>query len=178
MVQKRFDLFLEIIPIRAIDLGSDLQLLAGADCNLDGMIETFLRRDAAQEGHIISRVFLQRELVNGHAVVHRTYPIDLGTKLRLRVRDRNQRHLSEFLIQGSQIRDVKSPVQGCDMGHLLTPAVRKMQIVGMKMNDIEIFSPAEKVLDHQHMVRQRVDTMPIQPQRPLAAFYTFSVRYP
>ena len=47
MVQKRFDLFLEIIPIRAIDLGSDLQLLAGADRNLDGMIETFLRRDPA-----------------------------------------------------------------------------------------------------------------------------------
>ena len=63
------------------------------------------------------------------------------------------------------------------MGHLLTPGVRKMQIVGMKMNDIEIFSPAENVLDHQHMVRQRIHTIRIQPQRPLAAFHQFRVRY-
>ena len=65
-------------------------------------------------------------------------------------------------------------MQSCDIRNLLAPGVREMKVVGMKVDDIEIFSPAENFLDHQHVVRQRIHTIRIQPQRPLAAFHQFA----
>jgi ferritin-like protein len=45
------------------------------------------------------------------------------------------------------------------------------------MNDIEIVRPAENFLNHQHMVRQRIHAIQIQPQRSLTAFHQLRVCY-
>ena len=51
------------------------------------------------------------------------------------------------------------------MRYLLAPAVRKVQIVGMKVHDIEIFCSAENFLNHQNMMGERINALRIQVNR-------------
>ena len=53
--QKIADLRFEVVAIGIVDLGCNPQRHSGLASNLDGPIDSFLRRDSTQKGQVISR---------------------------------------------------------------------------------------------------------------------------
>jgi hypothetical protein len=45
------------------------------------------------------------------------------------------------------------------------PAQRKVKVIGMKVNNIELLRLAENLFNHQGMVGQRIDAIRIESQR-------------
>ena len=60
------------------------------------------------------------------------------------LRDRDHRHVAKFLIQRNQIRNIQPPMQRSYLGNRLPSTERKMQVIDMKMNDVELAPRAEK----------------------------------
>ena len=54
------------------------------------------------------------------------------------------------------------------VGNRLPPAQRKMHVINMKMNDVELCCALEDMFQHQNLVCELVDAMFVYPQRATA----------
>src|SRR5258705_368382 len=59
---------------------------------------------------------------------------------------------------------VEASVKGRQRGQFQVPAYRKMQVVDMKVNDIELVSLGENGFEHHNLRSQLIDTVCIEPQ--------------
>jgi hypothetical protein len=64
-------------------------------------------------------------------------------------------------------------MQSCQADGPFSARKRKVQIIDMKMNDIEFFFGGENALQHQNVMGQAVNAFCVQPERFLAAGYKF-----
>src|SRR5215469_5830217 len=103
MFKKWFDDALEIVLISAINLRGNFKLDSSPDRDLDGFIETFLGRHAAQKSKIGTACSLELEFVYRHTVVYGSSPIHPGQRVLLSARNRNHWHFPEFTIERNQI---------------------------------------------------------------------------
>ena len=53
-------------------------------------------------------------------------------------------------------------------GDLFPSLQRKVEVIGMKMNEVKVLGLAENPFDHQNVVGERVDAIGIEPERFLA----------
>ena len=91
-------------------------------------------------------------------------PIDPRERFTLGVGDRDDRHLPEFFVKRNQVRKVEPSMESRYAGNLLAPAQGEVQIVDMKVNEVELFRPAENPLDHQIMMGDWIDALWVKPQ--------------
>ena len=66
--------------------------------------------------------------------------------------DVEDRHLAEFLVDRDKIWKIQSPVQCCHLIDVALPALGEMQIVDVKMNDVELVPLLPQPFNHQKMV--------------------------
>src|SRR5262249_41642929 len=80
------DLGLEVVAIRPVDLRGDPQASAGASGDLDRLVETLLRRNAAEKREVSARTLAVRVRLERQAVVDGTCPREPRQGPALRVR--------------------------------------------------------------------------------------------
>ena len=67
-------------------------------------------------------------------------------------------------IKWNQIGNIEPPMQGRHVRHALTPAQREMQVIDVKMDDIEFRGALKDMLEHQYLIRHLVCAVLVQPQ--------------
>jgi hypothetical protein len=118
---------------------------------------------------------VKSKLVDRHSVVHCAYPIDPGERCPLCIGNRDYRDFSKLLVKGYEVGEVESAMECRQAGNLLATTKRKMQIVAMKVDNVEVFRPAKDLFDHQDVMGQRIDAIRVEPERFLAGFDQVSV---
>jgi hypothetical protein len=88
----------------------------------------------------------------------------------LRVRNGNQVHLAELLIDGNEVREIETAVKsGNSTDFLFPPRDRKVQIIHVEVHNVKLGRLLSYPFDHPHMVSQRVkDFLASQAQSSLA----------
>ena len=152
IIQKRPDDRLVILAIHPVYFGRDLERHSDALRHRDGGIHLFLRRYATQESQVAAGLGLEGVQVEWQAMIHRADPVHPRQWLTLRIGDRYQRHLTEFLVQRAQVRNIQAAVQGCKSRPEVTPDQWKMQVVGMEVNDVELPGILEDPFQHPHIM--------------------------
>ncbi len=162
------DLALEVFDVRAIHLGGDAQPLAGPAGDLDRPVDPLLRRDAPEKREVapVSRA-LSNEL-RRKPMVDGTHPRRLQERL-LRIRDRYDGHVAELTVHGREVRQIQAPVERRDVRDSGPAGERKVQVVDVEVNDVELGRPLKDFLEEQHVVRQRVHAGAIEAQGPRRA---------
>jgi hypothetical protein len=89
-------------------------------------------------------------------------------RLTLRVRDRDERHVGKLMVERDEVRDVEPAVKGRHVGPAGPAAQRKMQVVDVKMQHVELVRGPKHLLEHPDMMRKRVNRVGIEPERTLA----------
>src|SRR5690348_13655900 len=84
-------------------------------------------------------------------------PIRECQRLSLGIRNRDQRHIGKFMIERRQVGQIEPSMQSCRLSQSAAARQRKMQIVDMKMNNIELLCPLKHLLKHCDVMRKRVD---------------------
>src|ERR1700677_1987489 len=84
----------------------------------------------------------------------------------LRGGDRDKRHLPKRLIERDQIRNIQAPMQGTQTRRGSSSAQRKVKIIDMAVNQVEIRGFTEDLLHHQHMASNRILALGIETQSP------------
>src|SRR5262249_14008057 len=99
LIEHGLDQFVEIFAICLVNFGRYLELPSRAFGDLDGAVNTLLRRDAAEESQLILRRFVKIEEILRQTVVNFLQPWGGRNRPARRVGDRYERHLSELLIE-------------------------------------------------------------------------------
>src|SRR5260221_3344381 len=105
--------------------------------------------------------------VHGQSVVDGVLPVDPWQRRSLRVRDGDDGHVAEFPIQRRQVWYVEAAVK-CSHGRdRQTRADREVQIVDVKVDDIEFLGVAEHELQHANMMGQLIHAVLAQTEEML-----------
>src|SRR5262249_3860741 len=155
--QDFFNLFIEVVLVRAIDLRGNLERQPGAARDFDGAIDALLRRNPSQERQVAFRRVIQAEQVVRQAVVHGPLPVGLRQSQALIVGNRYDRLVAIDVIQRLELRNIETAVQRREMREMMPLRQRKMQVVDMEMDDVELVEPLEDLLEQPEMRRDRVD---------------------
>ncbi len=91
-------------------------------------------------------------------------PVGEGERLALRRRNRDQRHLGEFLEERHKLGRIEPPVQGGQGGRPDPSEQREDHVVEMEMEDVESLGGLRHALQHQMIGRQPVADAAIEPQ--------------
>ena len=156
VVEQRLDLILEISGVGVVDLGSDLQLHAGAPGDLDRAVGTLLRRDPPDKGEIVASPRTRRDQIARHAVMDGRDEIGADEGQALIVGDRHQLHLRKGPIGRMEIGQILPPVQGGDALVREMPEGREMEKVEVKVDDVEFVLPAHHLVEHGQQAREMV----------------------
>ena len=81
-------------------------------------------------------------------MINSSLPVCPGQRIALRVGDGDNWHVAEDLVQGRELGNVESSMQGCDVDDLLAAAQREVQVVDVEMNDVEVTPFTEYILQH------------------------------
>ena len=162
MIQQRLDLTLEILFVGAIYLGGKLERQLGPLGDLDGLIGALFRRKAADECEILPRLRMVPQQVRRQAVIDGRLPVHVRQRLSLIVRNRNHRHLAEFLVQRHEVGQVETTVERGDMRMATAARQREVQVINVVMNDVELVGAARYLLEQQDMMRQLIDASLIE----------------
>ena len=71
-------------------------------------------------------------------MIHRTLPVSESERRPLVIRDGDQGHIVEFAIEWRKICQIEPAMQSSHLRHRGSSRERKVQVIDMKMNDIEI----------------------------------------
>ena len=91
-------------------------------------------------------------------------PIRKCQRLSLGVRNRDQRHIGKFMIERRQVAQIEASMQRRRLSHSAAAGQGKMQIIDVKVDNIELVSALKHLLKHCDVVRKSVDRF-IQTQR-------------
>ena len=89
--------------------------------------------------------------MSGKPVMDGRVPVRPAKRPALGVRDRHQRHLSKFLKDRLQFRQIQSPVKGGHNRLRISPCQRKPEKVQVRVDYVEIAACSERAfLQHDH----------------------------
>ena len=94
----------------------------------------------------------------------RRRPVRLRQRHPLVVRDRDDRHLAELVVDGLQVRDVEPAVERGHVGHAEAPRHREVEVVDVPVNDVEPMRRRRDRLQLDDLVRERIDDRLVEPQ--------------
>ena len=83
----------------------------------------------------------------------------------LTVGDRDQRHFVEAEIERPQVRQILPAVQRRQRAAGERPKQRKMELVDVEVQDVEIVGTFAYSVQHQHVIRNRIAHVRVEPQR-------------
>ncbi len=167
VIQERLDLPLEVLLVGRVDLGGQLDRHPRPMGHLDGAIGTLLRRHAPQEREVVTdTVAAGPELVDGQAVVDRPDPVRGRQRGALVVGDGDDRHLGELGIDRLEVRDVQAAVKRGQARDGQAPRNGEMEVVDVPVDDVVVVRVGIDALQLDDAVRQRVDHVLVQAQRP------------
>ncbi len=168
MVQQRFDFLFKILGVRLVNLGGNANRHAHALGHFNGAVHSLLRRDAPHERQIPAGPPLERVQVFGQSVKDGCPPVGPWQRPALSVRNRYQRHLPELTIDPAQLGKIQPSVQRGQLRNTLASRGCKMQVIDVKVNHVEFVRAPVDLIQHDHVVRQRIPAIRIQPQRAFA----------
>jgi hypothetical protein len=170
LVEQRCDLGSKIGFIGLVHLGCNLQRNAECLCDANGAVRALLRGDSSEEGHVAATRIANRLVqVGGNAVVNGCDEVAARHRSALGMGDRNERHLGKTDIERLEIRDVLPAVQGCDRSGSQRAKQRKMELVDVEMQYIELLGTLPHPIEHQHVIWDRIANVVVQAQRRLRA---------
>jgi hypothetical protein len=76
----------------------------------------------------------------------------------LRIRDRDERQLTELLVQRHQIGQIETAVHRGQMRRVHSTREREVQWRDVIVDDVELLRTLRDLLDHQHVRGERIDT--------------------
>src|ERR1700722_5067605 len=112
IIEKRLNDGVKMLLIDAIDLGCDLQRHADPLGDMNGLLQSFFRRAAAQKSQIFPRLAVERKAVFRQSMMHGPLPVHPRQWFPLRVRNRNHGHIGIRAIERGQVGDIQATVQG------------------------------------------------------------------
>jgi hypothetical protein len=103
--------------------------------------------------------------VGGKPVINGRLPVHPRQRFTLRIGDRNNRDFRELAVQRNEVGDIEPSVQRGDMGVAGAARQRKMQVVDVEVQHVEIVRLLHNPFEHQDVMRELVDAMRVEPQR-------------
>lgn len=164
--EQRLDFPGEIFGVDRIDFRRQLELHAGGARDADRQVRPLLPRHAPEESQVTVCAWQKARAVQclGNAVIDVRHEAPRRQRLALRHRNGCQRHLPKECEERQKIRKVEPPVHGRQGAVRHFGKDRKMNIVDVKMQQIEFARATPHLLDHRHVVRQGVFHARIEPQ--------------
>ena len=98
-------------------------------------------------------------------MVHGSDEIGVRDRRALTVGDRDQRHFVEAEIERPQVRQILPAVQRRQSAAGQRPKQRKMELVDVEVQNVEIVGTFAYAVQHQHVIRNRIAHIRIEPQR-------------
>ena len=86
-------------------------------------------------------------------------------RLTLGIGNRDKRHFRECLVEMRQVGQILPAVQRRDSSRGSVMKDRKVELVDMKMEDVELVGHAPHSVEHHHVIRDWVAHVRIEPQR-------------
>src|SRR5690349_19974003 len=127
--------------------------------NLNRTVNALLGGNTSQQREILARLVPRLIKVFGHALQNGSKPVGPGHRCALGIRDRDEIHVAKFPMQGDNIRDVQPAVHGRYRGDILPTRYREMEIIDMKIDDIEVRRLPCYQFDHSHVVCNWIDNV-------------------
>lgn len=103
-------------------------------------------------------------------------PVCMGDGSALIVRDRYQRHLAVFLEELPQVRRVHHSVHRGQGRDLMSAHQRKMDVIAVKVNDVELAHVAKHEFQQSNMVGKHFAHLGIAPESPGTGFHELRTR--
>jgi hypothetical protein len=155
----------EVFPVGLVDLGRDPERHAEVLRDADRTIDALLGRDPAEESEVLARLLVERVQLVGQAVMDGAAPVREVERRTLRVRDGDDRNVAEPAVEGRQVRNVETSVKRRDVRRWLPARERKVQVVDVEVDDVELGRARAHLVEHGHVPRQLVDALFVEPER-------------
>ena len=105
------------------------------------------------------------EAVNRQTVIDGALPVQPGQRFALGIRNGNDGHFPELLVERRQVGYIQSAMQRRQGGNVLMSTSRIVQIIDVKVNQVEIVNLLEHAFHQEQVMGQGIDTVWRQPQR-------------
>src|SRR5258705_314722 len=102
--------------------------------------------------------------VSRNAMLHSGDEIGMRQRLALRVRDGSEGHVPEAEIEAPEIGKILAPMKGGQRSLRDRPNQWEMKMIDVEMQDIELVAPLAHLIEHEHVVRDRITHRRIEPQ--------------
>ena len=103
--------------------------------------------------------------VDRKAVIDGCREVGVRHRPALIVGDRNQRHVVEAEIERNEIGQVLAAVQRGDGAARDRPEQRKLKLIDMEVQNVEVVGALAHAVEHQHVIGNRIDDAGVEPQR-------------
>src|SRR5262249_29693279 len=97
-------------------------------------------------------------------MMDRSNKIGVADRSTLAIGDRHQRHVAETEVKRAKVRQILAAMQCRDCAVCKGPKQGKVELVDMKMQDIEVPSAFAHPIKHQHIIGNWVADVRIKPQ--------------
>src|SRR6266496_1470315 len=101
-------------------------------------------------------------------MINRRLPVRPRQRSTLRIRNREDRHISKLVVKRSEVRDIEPAVQGCDVRNPQESRDWKMQVIDVEMDHIEFARALRYLLQQHDVVRNLIHAAFIQSKRAAA----------
>jgi hypothetical protein len=101
----------------------------------------------------------------GNAVVNRRDEVRGGERGTLRIGDRDQRHIVDRSMERPQIGDIQAAMQSRQYPRGYRPKDREVEVVDVKMKDVEFARALPHLIEHHHVMRIRIANGRVKSQR-------------
>src|SRR5205823_5112296 len=96
----------------------------------------------------------------GYTVIHGGNPVRPWHRCALRVRNGHKIHIAELSMHKHYVRNVETSVQSCYSRDVLSSGHRKVQVIDMVMNDIELMCFPRYHFNHSYVMCERIHDFP------------------
>jgi hypothetical protein len=103
--------------------------------------------------------------LNGHTVVHGADPVRLRQRRALAVRDRDERHIAELVVERRELRQVETAVHRRHGLARERAKQREVHVLEVEVQDVELVRATAHLLEHQRDRGERVADRGIEAQR-------------
>src|SRR6516164_439737 len=115
--------------------------------------------------------------VERNSVMNRRDEIGVGNRETLRIRNRYERHFAETKIEWPEIRHILPAMRRGEGALRYVTKQRKMELIDVEVEDVEIVDEFVHPVEHEHVIRNGVAHVRIQPQRLRDARHQVGGRY-
>src|SRR5207248_172880 len=91
-------------------------------------------------------------------------PVRPSQRRALGIGNRDQRHVGERSIERNQVLQVEPPMERRCLSPAELPAERKMEVITMEMDQVELGCMLPHHFEHENMMSKRVERIGIEPQ--------------